>query len=80
MNQPIRIDPVNLPCKVETDAEGYTVKMTVPDSLLPADKEFGFEVKVDDAETAGGKTVREAFWSNGKEPHQNRLAFGIIRK
>ena len=54
--------------------------MTVPDSLLPADKEFGFEVKVDDAETAGGKTVREAFWSNGKEPHQNRLAFGIIRK
>ena len=80
MNQPIRIDPVNLPCKVETDAEGYTVKVTVPDSLLPADKEFGFEVKVDDAETAGGKTVREAFWSNGKEPHQNRLAFGIIRK
>lgn len=81
MNHPVRTDSSNLPCKIETTADGYTVKISVPDSLLPADgREFGFEIKVDDAETISGKTVREAFWSNGNQPHQNRLAFGIIKE
>lgn len=80
MDHPIRTTPMDLPCKVENDADGYSIVITVPESLLPADgREFGFELKVDDAESASGKTVREAFWSNGSEPHMNRLEFGLIK-
>ena len=71
---------MDLPCVVNSDAGGYTVRLTLPATLLLADrKEFGFEIKVDDAESAGGKTVREAGWVNGETPFRNRLAFGIVQ-
>lgn len=81
MDHPVRTTPIDLPCSVETTAEGYTVRLTLPDTLLPAgDREFGFEIKVDDAESSAGKPVREAYWAAGKEPFRNRLAFGIIQE
>ena len=80
MNNPVKTTAIALPCSVETTQEGYTVKLSIPESLLPAKgKELGFEIKVDDAENASGKPVREACWANGKQPFRNRLAFGIIQ-
>lgn len=80
MNHPVKTTAIALPCSVETTQEGYTVKLSIPESLLPAKgKELGFEIKVDDAENASGKPVREACWANGKQPFRNRLAFGIIQ-
>ena len=80
MDHPVRSSVADFPCEIRTTADGYTVKLTLPERLLPADgKEFGFEIKVDDAETPSGKTVREASWVNGDRPFRNRLAFGIIQ-
>ena len=80
MDHPVRSRVMDLPCVVNSDAGGYTVRLTLPATLLPADrKEFGFEIKVDDAESSGGKTVREAGWVNGETPFRNRLAFGIVQ-
>ena len=79
MNHPVKTAAIDLPCSVETTPAGYTVKLSIPESLLPAgNRELGFEIKVDDAESATGKPVREAYWANGKQPFRNRLAFGII--
>ena len=80
MNHPVRTTVSDLPCQVRHTADGYLVKLTIPKRLLPADqREFGFEIKVDDAETLSGKPVREASWANGDRPFRNRLAFGIIQ-
>lgn len=80
MDHPVKTTESSLPCRIKNTAEGYTVKLTIPKRLLPADcREFGFEIKVDDAENSSGKTVREASWTNGKHPFCNRLVFGIIQ-
>ena len=80
MDHPVKTTVSDLPCQVQHTADGYILKLTIPERLLPANQqEFGFEIKVDDAETLSGKPVREASWANGDRPFRNRLAFGIIQ-
>lgn len=78
MNHDGKISIIDLPLEIKTEESGYSLALSIPETLLPLNSgAIGFEIKIDDAEPSG-KTLRESCWANGSAPFRNRLAFGII--
>ncbi len=73
-----KISVLDLPLEIKTEESGYSLALSIPETLLPLNSgAIGFEIKIDDAEPSG-KTLRESCWANGPAPFRNRLVFGII--
>ncbi len=70
-----RFSRKDLECKVVSDPAGYTVTLALP--LAKLGNRLGFDLKTDDA-LPGKTTSREFIWSENRNNHSDRTAFGVL--